>query len=124
MFTPLPFPIDILDAVQTIPTIVTVFAAAKTIQVQSEPCAGSEKRTQVHACHRGTSSISTLLQACGVLNSVYGCAGLEEVHMAARGDRQETREELDSLLNLMARLDFNHFFSEPPELSTLLGGPL
>ncbi|KAK9863562.1 hypothetical protein WJX84_003827 [Apatococcus fuscideae] len=51
-------------------------------------------------------------------------SGLEEVHMAARGDRQETREELDSLLNLMARLDFNHFFSEPPELSTLLGGPL
>ncbi len=49
---------------------------------------------------------------------------LEEVHMAARGDRQETREELDSLLNLMARLDFNHFFSEPPEISTLLGSPL
>lgn len=53
-----------------------------------------------------------------------GVAGLEEVHMAAQGDRQETREELDSLLNLMARLDFNHFFSEPPQLSSLLGSPL
>ena len=53
-----------------------------------------------------------------------GVAGLEEVHMAAQGDKQETREELDSLLNLMARLDFNHFFSEPPQLSSLLGSPL
>lgn len=49
-----------------------------------------------------------------VLTLVFGYhAELAEVHRdGATRDASESREELDGILNLIARLDFNHFFSE------------
>lgn len=38
-------------------------------------------------------------------------ATLADAHRTAHNERSDTREELESLLNLMARLDFNGFFS-------------
>lgn len=38
-------------------------------------------------------------------------AQLAAVHRQAQSDRSDTREELESLLNLIARLDFNGYVS-------------
>ena len=38
-------------------------------------------------------------------------SALAEGHRSARSARAESREELEGLLNLMARLDFNGYFS-------------
>jgi hypothetical protein len=48
------------------------------------------------------------------------CAGLSDIHVAAQADESQTREEVDSLLNLIARLDFNDFFKAKPDLNALL----
>jgi len=36
---------------------------------------------------------------------------LADAHRQARSEKSDTREELESLLNLMARLDFNGYFA-------------
>ena len=46
-------------------------------------------------------------------------AGLQEVHRKAQGDPTESREDLDSLLNLIDRLDFNSFFNPKPDIRQL-----
>lgn len=38
-------------------------------------------------------------------------SALGEAHRQASSERSDTREELEGLLNLMARLDFNGYFS-------------
>ncbi|EIE26959.1 hypothetical protein COCSUDRAFT_46296 [Coccomyxa subellipsoidea C-169] len=50
--------------------------------------------------------------------------GLEEIHRNAVGSIGETREELDGLLNLIARLDYNNFLSGEPDYHALLKHPL
>ena len=40
------------------------------------------------------------------------------------GSMGETREELDGLLNLIARLDYNNFLSGEPDYHALLKNPL
>jgi hypothetical protein len=51
----------------------------------------------------------------------FGCSGLEEVHKVAQSDKSESREELDSLQNLISRLDFNDFFKGEPDYQALIG---
>lgn len=51
-------------------------------------------------------------------------AGLEEVHRVAQTDKSESREELESLQNLISRLDFNDYFKGEPDYRGLLGAPL
>lgn len=41
-------------------------------------------------------------------------AALADAHRTAHSERSDTREELESLLNLMSRLDFNGYFSAQP----------
>ena len=38
-------------------------------------------------------------------------SALGEAHRQARSERTDTREELEGLLNLMGRLDFNGYFA-------------
>lgn len=40
-------------------------------------------------------------------------AHLADAHRAAASERSDTREDLESLLNLQQRLDYNAFFPEP-----------
>eukprot|EP00891_Asterochloris_glomerata_P004229 jgi/Astpho2/4229/Aster-05189 len=47
------------------------------------------------------------------------CSGLQEVHRKAQDDPTESREDLDSLLNLIDRLDFNSFFNPKPDIRQL-----
>ncbi len=65
--------------------------------------------------------------SCVVSSSLdvwFGVAGLEEIHRNAVGSIGETREELDGLLNLIARLDYNNFLSGEPDYHALLKNPL
>ena len=50
-------------------------------------------------------------------------AGLEELYRGAVSSSMETREELDGLLNLINRLDFNRFFAGEPDYHDLLQRP-
>jgi len=48
------------------------------------------------------------------------CAELQEMHQTAQSDAKESREELDSLSNLIGRLDFNDFFKPKPDYRAML----
>ena len=50
-------------------------------------------------------------------------AGLEELYRGAVSSSMDTREELDGLLNLINRLDFNRFFAGEPDYHDLLERP-
>jgi hypothetical protein len=51
-------------------------------------------------------------------------AELGDVHRdGATRDVLESREELDGILNLVARLDFNHFLSQRQGFDALLAAP-
>lgn len=52
------------------------------------------------------------------------CIGLEDVHRGAVGALGESREELDGLLNLIARLDYNNFLAGEPDYHALLSNPI
>ncbi|DBA91460.1 hypothetical protein WJX77_003506 [Trebouxia sp. C0004] len=45
---------------------------------------------------------------------------LQEMHQTAQSDAKESREELDSLSNLIGRLDFNDFFKPKPDYRAML----
>ena len=47
-------------------------------------------------------------------------AELQEMHQTAQSDAKESREELDSLSNLIGRLDFNDFFKPKPDYRAML----
>lgn len=50
------------------------------------------------------------------------CVGLEEVYKAASSKADANREEAESLLNLISRLDFNGYFATVrPHVASLLG---
>jgi hypothetical protein len=59
----------------------------------------------------------------GAKGLLCGCAGLEEVYKGAVSSSIETREELDGLLNLINRLDFNKFFTGGADYCDLLEQP-
>lgn len=42
------------------------------------------------------------------------------MHQAAQSDAKESREELDSLSNLIGRLDFNDYFKPKPDYRAML----
>lgn len=42
------------------------------------------------------------------------------MHQTAQSDAKESREELDSLSNLIGRLDFNDFFKPKPDYRAML----
>ncbi len=48
------------------------------------------------------------------------CPELQEMHQTAQSDAKESREELDSLSNLIGRLDFNDFFKPKPDYRAML----
>ncbi|BDA43053.1 Gamma-tubulin complex component 2 [Coccomyxa sp. Obi] len=50
--------------------------------------------------------------------------GLEDIHKGALGVHGETREELDGLLNLIARLDYNNFLSGEVDYQALFKNTL
>ena len=55
--------------------------------------------------------------------SIYCCAWfteLQDMHQAAQSDAKESREELDSLSNLIGRLDFNDYFKPKPDYRAML----
>lgn len=52
-----------------------------------------------------------------------GAAGLEELYRGAVSSSMETREELDGLLNLINRLNFNRYFAGEPDYHDLLQRP-
>ena len=62
------------------------------------------------------------------LTAVFGAkvkefvASLADIHRAAQADRSESREELDSILNLVHRLDFNDFLKETIDYAGLMSG--
>ncbi|KAA6417682.1 MAG: Spc97 Spc98 family of spindle pole body (SBP) component, partial [Trebouxia sp. A1-2] len=45
---------------------------------------------------------------------------LQEMHRTAQSDAKESREELESLSNLIGRLDFNDFFKPKPDYRAML----
>ena len=45
---------------------------------------------------------------------------LQDMHQAAQSDAKESREELDSLSNLIGRLDFNDYFKPKPDYRAML----
>lgn len=45
---------------------------------------------------------------------------LQDLHQAAQSDAKESREELDSLSNLIGRLDFNDYFKPKPDYRAML----
>lgn len=45
---------------------------------------------------------------------------MEEICEAAQMDDGVTREEVESLRNLIDRLDFNHYFSGKPDIRAML----
>ena len=47
-------------------------------------------------------------------------AELQDMHQTAQSDAKESREELDSLSNLIGRLDFNDFFKPKPDYRAML----
>lgn len=61
-----------------------------------------------------------MLRAKGLLCDY---AGLEEVYKSAVSSSMETREELDGLLNLINRLNFNKFFTGETDYRELLEHP-
>lgn len=48
------------------------------------------------------------------------CVELQDMHQTAQSDAKESREELDSLSNLIGRLDFNDFFKPKPDYRAML----
>ncbi|KAK9817974.1 hypothetical protein WJX72_005158 [[Myrmecia] bisecta] len=46
--------------------------------------------------------------------------GLEDIHKTAQTDKTESRDELDSLLNLISRLDFNDYFKGKADFRAML----
>lgn len=47
-------------------------------------------------------------------------AELQEMHQSAQGDAKESRDELESLSNLIGRLDFNDYFKPKPDYRAML----
>ena len=45
---------------------------------------------------------------------------MEEISEAAQTDESVTREEVQSLRNLIERLDFNHYFKPPADIRAML----
>ena len=56
----------------------------------------------------------------GMTRYCFGYAELQEMHQTAQSDAKESREELDSLSNLIGRLDFNDFFKPKPDYRAML----
>ena len=52
------------------------------------------------------------------------CSGLGEVYKASSAKPDTNKEECESLLNLIARLDFNDFFAQNRSQAGSLLGPL
>ena len=59
---------------------------------------------------------------CDMVNAY---AELRDMHRdEASRNRSESREKLDGILNLIERLDFNHYLSQRQGCSELLPAPL
>ncbi len=65
-----------------------------------------------------------MVEDCSIQCDLLLCAGLRDVYKAASSRPESNREELESLLNLISRLDFNGYFAAArthAQAATLLG---
>ncbi|KDD72156.1 hypothetical protein H632_c3774p0, partial [Helicosporidium sp. ATCC 50920] len=71
-------------------------------------------RAVIEASLMGSQYISSIkpLRAKLIEKTVEFMAQLAEAHLGAAAEGGETREDLESLTNLVARLDYNHYFAK------------
>ena len=71
-------------------------------------------------CNRASACAHVAKSKHGLNGYVCQLAELQDMHQAAQSDAKESREELDSLSNLIGRLDFNDYFKPKPDYRAML----